>query len=103
MTRNTLSLSACRLFTLFAVLALVLPRAASAQTTGSAQSNSIPEKGVHFEDNLSWSAIQAKARAENKFIFVDCYTSWCGPCKYMAKNIFPQQEAGDFFNDKFIS
>ena len=60
-------------------------------------------KGVHFEDGLSWSAIQAKAKAENKYIFMDCYTSWCGPCKFMATQVFPQEAAGKYFNDKFIS
>jgi thioredoxin-related protein len=61
------------------------------------------DQGVHFEDGLSWTAIQAKAKAENKYIFMDCYTSWCGPCKYMASQVFPKPEAGAYFNDKFIS
>src|SRR6202012_4085767 len=60
-------------------------------------------KGVHFEDGLSWTAIQAKAKAENKYIFMDCYTTWCGPCKYMKTKVFPQETAGNYFNDKFIS
>src|SRR5579872_3577458 len=61
------------------------------------------EKGVRFENNLSWTAIQAKAKAENKYIFMDCYTTWCGPCKYMAREIFPREAAGSYFNDKFVS
>jgi thioredoxin-related protein len=60
-------------------------------------------QGVHFEDNLSWTAIQAKAKAENKYIFMDCFTTWCGPCKFMASQIFPQKVSGDYLNDKFIS
>ena len=28
-----------------------------------------------------------KARAEKKLIFVDCYTSWCGPCKMLAPTV----------------
>jgi len=59
-------------------------------------------QGVHFEDDLSWPALQAKAKAENKYIFIDFYTTWCGPCRFMKQTIFPQKEAGDFFNDKFI-
>ncbi|MBO9635508.1 MAG: thioredoxin family protein, partial [Chitinophagaceae bacterium] len=31
------------------------------------------------------------------------YTTWCGPCKVMSKNIFPQKAVGDFFNEKFIN
>jgi thiol-disulfide isomerase/thioredoxin len=61
------------------------------------------DKGIRFEHHLSWSAIAAKAKAEKKYIFVDCYTTWCGPCKYMTKNIFPLQEVGDFFNQAFIN
>ena len=61
------------------------------------------DKGVHFEHNLSWSAIQAKAKAENKYIFMDCFTTWCGPCRFMSTTIFPQQESGAYVNDKFIS
>jgi thioredoxin-related protein len=60
-------------------------------------------KGVRFQDDLSWAAVKAKARAENKYIFVDGFTTWCGPCKYMKNSVFPQQESGDYFNSKFIS
>lgn len=61
------------------------------------------ESGVQFEHDLSWSAVKAKAKAENKFIFMDCFTTWCGPCRYMSSSIFPTAEAGNFMNDKFIS
>jgi len=44
----------------------------------------------------------AAAKAEGKLLFIDFYTQWCGPCKSMAKNIFPQKEVGDFFNEKFV-
>ena len=58
--------------------------------------------GVNFE-HLTFDEALAKAKAENKLVFMDCYTSWCGPCKYMAETIFPQEKAGEFFNPKFIS
>lgn len=61
------------------------------------------EKGVHFEHELSWQEVQAKAKAENKYIFIDCFTTWCGPCKYMTANIFPQEEVGTFFNKNFVN
>ncbi|UZJ66429.1 thioredoxin family protein [Sphingobacterium sp. KU25419] len=41
--------------------------------------------------------MKEKAAKENKFIFVDCFTTWCGPCKYMTSTIFPQAKVGDFF------
>ena len=64
---------------------------------------SAQETGVHFEHGLSWTQVQAKAKAENKYIFMDCFTTWCGPCRYMRTTIFPQAEMGSYFNDKFVS
>eukprot|EP01035_Chromulina_nebulosa_P047761 gene47761-64791_t len=61
------------------------------------------EKGMHFEHGQTWEAIKAKAKAENKYIFVDAFTTWCGPCKMMAATIFPQESVGAFFNDKYIN
>lgn len=31
-----------------------------------------------------------------------CSATWCNPCQYLKKNVFPTQEAGDYFNDKFV-
>ena len=33
---------------------------------------------------LSLEEACKKAKTENKPIFLDCYTSWCGPCKMVA-------------------
>jgi thiol-disulfide isomerase/thioredoxin len=57
---------------------------------------------MHFEEGMSWQQILVKAKIENKYIFVDCYTTWCGPCKFMAKNIFPLKETGDAVNPHYI-
>jgi len=59
-------------------------------------------QGIKFEDS-NFSAILAKAKKENKLVFVDAYASWCGPCKLMVKNIFPLQTVGDFYNSHFIN
>src|SRR6187455_469801 len=64
---------------------------------------SIARQGMHFEHQLSWKEIQAKAKAENKYIFVDAFTTWCGPCREMAANVFPMEKVGQFFNDKFVN
>lgn len=61
------------------------------------------EKGIHFEHNTTWENIKAQAKAENKHIFVDCYTTWCGPCKWMSDNVFVQEEVGEFFNKNFVN
>lgn len=62
-------------------------------------------KGVNFE-NLTLNEAQAKAKAIKKapkLIFMDCYTSWCGPCKDMTNNVFPQEVCGNFFNANFVN
>lgn len=61
------------------------------------------DKGIHFEHGSKWKSILETAKKENKYIFVDCFTTWCGPCKYMSANIFPKEEVGTFFNNNFIS
>lgn len=59
-------------------------------------------QGIKFEDG-NFASILAKAKKENKLIFVDAYASWCGPCKLMVKNIFPLQSVGDYYNSHFIN
>lgn len=59
-------------------------------------------QGIDFKQG-SWADVKAEAKAQNKLIFVDFYTDWCAPCKFMTINIFPQKEAGDFYNPHFIS
>ena len=51
----------------------------------------------------SWNDILAKANVEHKPIFVDCYTVWCGPCKWMVQNVFDNNAVGTFYNQHFIS
>ena len=79
------------------------PFALSAQTHKAATNETHSDSGVHFQHNMTWSDVQRKAKAENKYIFMDCFTTWCGPCKFMSKTIFPQKAVGDAMNDKFIA
>ena len=53
-------------------------------------------------ENESWNAVKSKAVKENRMIFMDCYTSWCGPCKGLAQNVFPQPKVGEFLNSNFV-
>jgi thioredoxin-related protein len=66
-------------------------------------SNSFGGNGIYFETGLSWAQIKEKAKKENKYIFIDGYTTWCIPCKMMANQIFPQDKVADFFNANFIN
>lgn len=60
-------------------------------------------QGMKFEENKSFKDLLAIAKKENKLLFLDAYTTWCGPCKLMAKNVFPQANVGEFYNANFIN
>lgn len=59
-------------------------------------------QGINF-DHGTWKEALAKAKAEDKLVFVDVYTSWCGPCKKMVAEVFPLKEVGDVFNPNFVN
>jgi len=61
-----------------------------------------PTTGINFEQG-SWAEVQALAKETGKPIFVDAYASWCGPCKKMAKEVFPLKDVGAFMNENFIN
>lgn len=52
--------------------------------------------------HISYAEGLKAAKAEGKLLFVDFYTEWCGPCKMMANNVFPQKDVGDYMNAKFV-
>jgi len=58
-------------------------------------------QGIEFVHNLDSALILAKA--QNKPIFIDFYTSWCAPCKVMTAEVFPQAKVGAYFNSQFIN
>ena len=61
-------------------------------------------QGVIFEpEGTTLEQAAAKAQAENKLIFLDCYTTWCGPCKKMVRETFPQENVGAYMNAKFVN
>ena len=60
------------------------------------------DKGIEFYEGNFNDAL-AKAKYENKIIFMDAYASWCGPCKKMAANVFTDEKAGEYFNANFVN
>lgn len=68
----------------------------------AAASGTAVNVGIAFAQG-AWSEVCRQAQQAGKPIFLDVYTSWCGPCKMMASQTFTQSEVGDFFNKNFIS
>lgn len=61
------------------------------------------DEGIYFLDNVAWKEVVEKAKTQNRKIFVDCYTSWCGPCKLLAGEVLSKKKVGDFFNATFVN
>jgi len=61
-------------------------------------------QGIAFEpEGTTLEQASVKAKAENKLIFLDCFTTWCGPCRMMARTVFTQEQVGAAMNPKFVS
>jgi len=78
----------------FILLVLIFPILAVAQPKVN---------GINFAKNLSWDEIINKAKNENKYVFVDIYATWCGPCKKMDLEVYNKDTVGTFMNANFIS
>ncbi len=61
-----------------------------------------PADKIVFVEN-DWNAAVKKASAQKKWIFVDCYAIWCGPCKMLKLRTFTNKKVADFFNKNFIN
>ena len=59
------------------------------------------QEGIQFLH--SFEEAMAQAQKENKLIFMDAYTTWCGPCKMLNRNTFPNAEVGKFYNKNFVN
>lgn len=74
------------------ILFITLPHVVNAQE----------KTGIHFEQK-SFKDILKKSAQTNKLIFVDAYTSWCIPCKWMDKNVFVNDTISTFYNANFVN
>jgi thioredoxin 1 len=61
-----------------------------------------PAGGIKFS-HLSLEKAKEQAKKEEKIIFIDCYTSWCGPCKQMAATTFQNEGVAKIYNSKFVN
>ncbi len=66
------------------------------------KAENVAEEGIKFIES-NWSKALSEAKKQNKLIFLDAYTSWCGPCKMLKRNTFPDKAVGELFNKNFIN
>jgi len=58
----------------------------------------------HLAGPIKWMSFEEaveKSKTEKKKIFIDVYTGWCGWCKVMDKNTFPDPEVAKLLNENF--
>ena len=59
-------------------------------------------QGADFKQITLKEALE-QAKVQGKMVFVDCYTTWCGPCKMMAQEVFSREDVGQFMNTRFVN
>ncbi|WEK18639.1 MAG: thioredoxin family protein [Candidatus Pedobacter colombiensis] len=60
-------------------------------------------RSINFKHEGSFNEHLATAAKEKKLLFFDAFTSWCGPCKTLAKDVFTVDSVADYFNANFIN
>lgn len=63
---------------------------------------SLRAQGIEFFHG-TWAEALEEAKKQDRPIFVDAYAVWCGPCKRMSAEVFPDEAVGDYYNKNFIS
>ncbi|WP_160714141.1 thioredoxin family protein [Chitinophaga solisilvae] len=74
------------------VLLLLMPLFVTAQ-----------EDGVKFKNFTSWKEVVTTTQKQNKHIFIDCYATWCLPCKGMDNVTFRDSAVKNFMDKNFIA
>lgn len=60
------------------------------------QAQKIEFREISFNEGLEAAA------EEGKPIFIDAFTTWCGPCKWMSANIFTDKSVAEYYNANYV-
>ena len=69
---------------------------------GKAAKNEGINQGINF-GKYDFEGLKAEAAKTGKFILIDCYTTWCGPCKQMSRTVLRDSAVGAFYNAAFVA
>jgi thioredoxin 1 len=83
-----------------AILLLITAIGFGLPNRGNAQT--VKNDKIYFIED-AWAAALKQAAAENKYIFVDAYASWCGPCKMLKATSFKDAKVAAFYNKNFVN
>ncbi|MBE0663326.1 MAG: thioredoxin family protein [Bacteroidales bacterium] len=86
--------------TVFSLFSLLIILGLSPVTAGSPVDDD--QTGIKFFEG-TWEEALQRAKKENKLIFLDVYATWCGPCKKLNAQTFPNAEVGKYYNERFIN
>jgi thioredoxin 1 len=82
----------------FSLILMLFALSFSAQAQNEPKSpHSITFTNATFSDALKQAATQ------HKYVFIDAYASWCGPCQLLKATTFHNKKAADFYNANFIN
>ena len=91
---------------MLAVAMLMLSAQAQAQNTDAIPVSFRPAgskaSGIVFTES-TWTEALKLAADTRKYVFVDAYASWCGPCKLLKATTFRNKGVAAFFNEHFIN
>lgn len=72
-------------------------------TLGTLLGATAQNRSINFKQEGTFTDHLADATKSNKLIFFDAFTSWCGPCKTLAKEVFTVDSVADYFNTNFVN
>jgi len=61
---------------------------------------------TYAQDSINWMSMNEALEAqkkEPKKIFMDVYTTWCGPCKMLDRNTFSDKNVIEYINENYYA